>query len=91
MNIQKKEACDYAVMALVVAILSFIHVAGIEKALVSIIFGFVALNKIQLNKQLGGRKIAIGAITIGIVYIVFATFALIYMFPRMQKFMPNAM
>lgn len=91
MNIQKTEVCDYAIVALVIAILSFIHVAGIEKALVAIIFGFVALNKIKINKQLGGKKLAVSAIVVGILYIVFATFALIYMVPRMQKFMPNAM
>jgi hypothetical protein len=67
----------FAVVSLILGILSFVHLLGIEKAVLSVIFGVLAL------KEERNSKTAWSGITLGIVYLVIITTVVIIYFPRM--------
>ena len=58
-----------AVLSLVAGILCFVQLLGIEKALMAVIFGTVALKDVRDN-QTGGKQYAYAAIGLGSLYIL---------------------
>ena len=66
-----------AVFSFVAGILCFVQLLGIEKALMAVIFGSLALKDVRDN-QTGGKNLAYAAIALGSVYIaVLAVIAVI--------------
>ena len=61
---------EFAVASLVIGVLSFIQVFGVEKGVVAIIFGIIALGKIEKSEEnLSGKGYAIAGIILGILMI----------------------
>ena len=58
-----------AVAAFMVGVCSFIQLFGIEKAVIAIVFGALALKEIE-ERQTGGKSYAYAAISLGSLYIV---------------------
>lgn len=63
-----KKLYPYAVVSLVLGIVSFIQLLGIERALLSVIFGVIALRQIKNSNELRGEKLAYWGIALGIIY-----------------------
>ena len=58
-----------AIASFTIAVCSFIHLFGIEKAVIAIVFGALALKEIE-ERQTGGRNFAYAAIALGTLYIL---------------------
>ena len=49
MEEQKRPINEFAVASLVMGIVSFVQIFNVEKPIVAIVFGFLALNRIKAN------------------------------------------
>lgn len=79
--LSKKPATNqFAIASLVVGIISFIQLLGIERAIVAIVFGVLALKGIKQTKG-SGKGIAIAGIVLGVIAIIAVIVALIYLGP----------
>ena len=65
-----KKAYPYAVASMLLGIISYIQLLGIERAILAIVFGVIALRKIKESAGLSGEKYAYWGIGLGIVYMV---------------------
>jgi hypothetical protein len=70
MDEQKKSFSEFAVVSLVIGILSFVTLFGVEKAILAVVFGFLALRRIGRNPQLRGKGFAIAGIVLGAIAVV---------------------
>ncbi len=59
----------YAVASLVVGILSFLQLFGVEKAILAGVFGILALKEIKTG-ELKGKNMAYAGIALGTLYII---------------------
>lgn len=59
-----------AIISLGVGVISFLNLFGIEKAVLAILLGYIALKEVS-SEQKKANKFAIGGIILGAVYIVF--------------------
>ncbi|HCJ67245.1 MAG TPA: hypothetical protein DHV62_07995, partial [Elusimicrobia bacterium] len=55
----------FAIVSLVLGIFSFIQLFGLEKGILAVIFGFLALNEIQSNPEMKGKNYAWAGIALG--------------------------
>lgn len=72
-----------AFMSLLLGIFSFVHLFGIEKAAMAIIFGTIALKEGIEDKKSG--YMAKGGIMLGLIYLVVLTIVSIKYFPEIFK------
>ena len=70
-----------AVMAMVVGIVCFLNLAGIEKAILAIVAGWFGLKETE-NEAKAGKGFAIAGIVLGSLYIVTITVLLIFKGPE---------
>jgi len=68
-----------ALVSLILGIFSFVHLLGIEKAVLAIIFGTWALKETQPKSG----KIAWIGISLGLLYLVFIVVVVIFYFPKL--------
>lgn len=61
---------EFAIASLVMGILSFIHIAGIEKAIVAVVFGILAKKRINAAPGIKGKKLALSGIILGIISMI---------------------
>ncbi|OGS20572.1 MAG: hypothetical protein A2252_09950 [Elusimicrobia bacterium RIFOXYA2_FULL_39_19] len=59
-----------AIASMVMGLLSFVQLFGIEKAVVSIVFGSIALREILAGEELRGKNYAYAGIILGSLYIL---------------------
>ena len=59
----------WAIAGLVIGILSFVQLFGLEKGIVAVVFGVLALKEIASKQEIEGRRIAISGIILGVIYI----------------------
>ncbi len=74
-----------ALISLLLGIFSFVHLFGIEKAVLAIIFGTWALK--ESSKTLKSEKIAWFGISLGLAYIVVILIMVIFYFPKLITFL----
>lgn len=68
---------EFAIAGLTLGILSFIQLAGIEKAIAAIVFGILSLKRIAApQSEARGEGLAAAGIVLGIVYFIIAVIAL---------------
>ena len=72
----------YAVAGLVMGALSFIQLLGLEKAIAAVVFGLIALRKIEEDKGVKGKGLAYGGIVLGAVYVLFLLYFLLVQAPQ---------
>ena len=87
MDEQKRPISEFAVASLVLGIMQFIRIFNLEKALLAIGFGILALKKISQVEGMGGKKFAISGIVLGIVGMVVTIVMSIIFWPQMQEMM----
>ena len=64
------EKSKFALVSLILGIVSFVQLLGVEKGILGIVFGILALREITKQPELKGRKIAIIGIVLSALYIV---------------------
>ena len=74
-----------AVASLILGLLSFVQLFGIEKAVLAIVFGAIALKEIVSDSQLKGKNYAYTAIILGSIYIIIVIIMIIVRGPEMLK------
>jgi len=77
-----------AVLSFVAGILCFVQLLGIEKALMAVIFGAIALKDVREN-QTGGKNLAYAAIALGSLYIVVLAVIAIIKGPSIVQLIKN--
>ena len=85
---QKSNLNAFAVARLVIGLLSFIQVIGIEKAAVAIIFGWLALRRTKPGGPEQGRNLAIFGIILGVVYIILVIIIVLRYLPQIRHMSP---
>ena len=83
-NSGKPAVSEFAVASLVIGIISFLNLFGMEKPIAAIVFGILAMKRIKAN-NLGGKKLAIAGIILGVLAIIAAIVAIIYFLPVMME------
>jgi len=76
----------FALVSLVLGIFSFIHLFGLEKATLAIIFGFLALNEISQEPELKGKRFAWVGIGLGTIAAILTITLISIKFPELKKF-----
>ncbi len=59
-----------ALASFILGIFTFIHLLGLEKALLSIIFGSIALKELFKSEELKGKSYAYAGIILGFLYVL---------------------
>lgn len=75
---------EFAVASLVMGIVSFVQIFGMEKPIVAIIFAVLALKRISREEGLEGKKLAIAGAILGTVAIIAAIVAMTIFLPKRQ-------
>ena len=89
MNDQRRVS-EFAIASLVIGIVSFIRFFSIEKPLVALVLGILALQRIG-EDSLGGKQLAVWGIGLGILSIVATAVVTIVMWPQMQDMQQRMM
>ena len=72
-QIHKGPLSELAIASLTLGLLSFVQLAGVEKAIAAIVFGVLALKRIAAPKSNArGEGLAAAGIVLGIIYAVIA-------------------
>ena len=82
---EKRLANGFAIASLVIGIVSFVQLLGMEKAIVAIIFGLIALKSAQQ------KKIAVTGIILGLVYIIAVAVVMIKFSSQLQQLIEQLM
>ncbi|MCK4422544.1 MAG: DUF4190 domain-containing protein [Candidatus Omnitrophica bacterium] len=85
MNEQKGIRSEFAIASLVMGIVSFFQLFGAEKAIAAIVFGILALKRINITPQLRGKKIAVAGIILSLVYIIIAVVFALKFWPQLVE------
>lgn len=72
-----------AVAALAMGVLSFVHLFGVEKAALAVVFGVLALKDPAMTAR--GQKIAKAAILTGLGYLLVVTGVFLYHMPALNS------
>jgi Na+/proline symporter len=85
MEEEKGIMSEFAIASLVMGIVSFIQIFGMEKAIVAVVFGLLALKRINRNAPLQGRKLAIAGIILGVISVILTIIFTIKFFPQLRQ------
>ena len=85
MEEQKRNFSEFAIASLVMAILSFVTLLGIEKAFAALAFGILALLRIGKNGQLRGKGLAIAGILLAGIAVVLIIIVAIRYLPQVVQ------
>lgn len=72
-----------AIAALAMGLLSFVHLFGVDKAVLAVVFGAAALKDPQLT--LAGRRLAKAAVAAGLLYTFWITAVLLRHMPALNE------
>ncbi|MFC1631700.1 DUF4190 domain-containing protein [Candidatus Omnitrophota bacterium] len=76
-QLNKAAVNEFAIASLTIAILSFLQLAGFEKAILAIVLGVLALRRIAApGAQVRGEGLAAAGIVLGVIYCLVAGIAI---------------
>lgn len=75
---------EFAIASLVLGIISFVHLFSFEKSIAAIVFGILALRRIEKNSLLRGKKLAVAGLALGIIAIIAITVLIIKYYPELK-------
>ena len=87
MNEQKNIMSEFAIASLAIAAISFINFAGMEKAILAIIFGILALKRMKKNDNLSGVKFARAGIILAFLSLYISINLMIKFYPKIKQMM----
>lgn len=85
MDEQKNIISEFAIASLALAVISFINLAGIEKAILAIVFGTLALKRMEKNGNLSGVKFARAGIILGALSIAVTIHFMVKFYPTFKQ------
>ena len=85
MDENKKPVSEFAIASLVIGLLAFISLGGIEKAIAAIVFGALAFKRMDKNEQLSGRRLAKAGIIISIFSIIIMVTFIVKFYPKIKE------
>jgi len=72
-----------AIAALTMAALSFVHLFGVEKAAMAVVFGVLALKDPVIT--LRGQRLAKAAVAVGLTYLLIVSGVFLYHMPMLNE------
>lgn len=84
MNGERKNISAFAIASLVIGVAAFINLAGLEKAIIAVIFGLLALKEMEKNSELGGKNFAYAGLAIGGLAAVVAIVLIVKFLPQIK-------
>jgi len=87
MDENKNVISEFAIASLAIAAISFISLAGMEKAILAIIFGALALKKMEKSDNLMGLKFARAGIILGFISVLVTIHLIIKIYPKVRQIM----
>jgi tellurite resistance protein TehA-like permease len=82
---------EFAIASLIMGIFSFVRIFNVEKGIVAVIFGILALKKIKENIQLKGKNFAVAGMILGVVSIIITIILTIKFMPQMMQMQQQMM
>jgi hypothetical protein len=73
-----KKVYPYALISFILGVVSFIQLLGLERAIPAVIFGVIALKKMNAEGVTEGKRYAYAGITLGIIYLIVLTIIMIF-------------
>lgn len=70
-----------AIISLILGIFSFVHLLGVEKAVLSVVFGVLALKEIEQTQKF--KKFAYIGISLGIIYLLIIAVIVTFYSPKL--------
>jgi uncharacterized membrane protein YgaE (UPF0421/DUF939 family) len=74
----EKKIYPYALFSLILGIISYVQLLGLERAFLAVIFGVLALKQINKDETIKGKKQAYAGIILGLLYTGIIMFMLIF-------------
>ena len=84
MNEQKNIMSEFAIASLAIAVISFINLAGMEKAILAIIFGTLALKRMEKDELLS-VKLARAGIILAFLSLIISIHLMIKFYPKVKQ------
>ena len=81
---EQNSKSEFAIASLVLAIFQFVHIFNMEKAILAVIFGFLALKRIG-ETGAKGQKMAVTGISLGIIGIIITIVMTIIFWPKLMQ------
>ena len=81
----KRPTSEFAIVSLVLGIFSFIQLMGMEKSILAVVFGILALRRLGSGNSKKGKKLAIAGIILGVAAIILSIVAIVVFFPKMAE------
>lgn len=91
MNGERKLINEFAIASLVMGIFSFVRIFNVEKGLLAVIFGILALKKLSTDTQLQGKNFAVIGIILGILSVIATIIITIKFMPQMMEMQQQMM
>lgn len=85
MEQNKPLVSEFAIASLVMGITSFIHIMGMEKAIIAIVFGALALKRIKRTSSMQGAQLARVGLILGIVSIIATIVVMSLLIPKLKQ------
>jgi hypothetical protein len=85
MNEKKNIMSEFAIASLAIAAISFINFAGMEKAILAIIFGALALQRMKKDDNLSGVKFARAGIILALFSLYISVNLMIRFYPKIKQ------
>lgn len=87
MDEQKITTSEFAIASLVMGIISFVHIFNMEKPIVAVVFGILALKRVGMSPQWKGKNLAIAGIVLGVISVILTIALTCYFWPQIQQMM----
>ena len=86
-QISKSPLSEFAVASLTLGIVSFIQLAGLEKAILAVVFGILSLKRISAaQSNARGEGLAAAGIVLGVIYFIIGSIALFTLIKNPELF-----
>lgn len=89
MDEQRTAMSEFAIVSLVLGIISFLNFANMEKAFAAMIFGILALRRMKTNEQLKGRGMAVAGIILGSAALILIVVLLVKFLPEIREWVKS--
>jgi hypothetical protein len=76
---------EFAIASLIMGIVSFIQIINLEKAIVAIVFGVLALRSIAREPGTKGKKLAVAGMILGIIGVTLTSVMTVKYWPQMME------
>ena len=85
MDEQKGPVSEFAIASLVLGILSFVTLVGLEKPIFAIVLGILALRRIGKAPQTRGKRLAIAGVALSAIAVILILWLVAISLPKIMK------